>query len=353
MALDTYESAHDDVRMVFQRRTIWSQSEMSLRGIKCYEVPGTINDILVNALPDWGSSVDAISEDFAKQHGIQIAATKPHSIALLGGHVVQSIGLVFGHFRFQGDSCGHHRVFHVLSKSVYDVILGKTFLDQTRTLTEFCHRIVEKFRPCIQKGSRLFLMDESPKDRLRCAVNGVKASAIPDTGSDLMLVSGDFARRNNLEMRREKEFRRLVELIDGSIIYTDGMVLNAKLQFDAPPAPSRELNYDQYVKFAAGLYSFKNQGRTKTRQVTFICDLHVLEDLPCDIILSNEFIFQNQVFSRFKNLFYSESVDKSLSGNAFLDDSLLYIRLKRPRFSRLRRWCRPPQNSNTSEFSLF
>lgn len=42
---------------------------MSLCGMACYEAPGTINGVPVNALPDTGSSVDAISEDFAKLHG--------------------------------------------------------------------------------------------------------------------------------------------------------------------------------------------------------------------------------------------------------------------------------------------
>jgi hypothetical protein len=61
---------------------------------------------------------------------------------------------------------------------------------------------VKRFRPCVEKGGRFFLLDESPKDRIRCAVNGSNASAFPDTGSDLMLVSGDFARRNNLKVHR-------------------------------------------------------------------------------------------------------------------------------------------------------
>ncbi len=46
-----------------------SPSEMSLRGMTCYEAPGTINGVPVNALPDTGSSVDAMSEDFALLHG--------------------------------------------------------------------------------------------------------------------------------------------------------------------------------------------------------------------------------------------------------------------------------------------
>ncbi|KAM6535989.1 hypothetical protein FALCPG4_005512 [Fusarium falciforme] len=267
-------------------------SEASLRGISSYEVPGTINGVPINALPDWGSAVEAVSEDFARRHGLKIKATDTQSIRLLGGHIAESVGRIVGHFKFQGEARVYRREFHVLRKSVYDLVLGRKFLDRTKTLTEYYHRIVKRFRPCAQKGRRLFLLDESPKDRLRCTVNGAEASAFPDTGSDLMLVSGDFVRRNKVKVRRGEEYRRRVELIEGSIIRTDSMVLNAELQFDAPPLSSRELDYDQYLGFTVGLSSLTSHGGA-TAKATFICDLHVIEDLPCDIILSNEFIFQN------------------------------------------------------------
>ncbi|RYP79069.1 hypothetical protein DL771_000047 [Monosporascus sp. 5C6A] len=320
----------------------WSPSEASLRGISSYEVPGTVNGVPVNALPDWGSAVEAVSEDFARRHGLKIKATDIQSIRLLGGHSAESVGRIVGHFKFQGEKHVYRREFHVLRKSVYDLVLGKKFLDQTKTLTEYYHRIVERIRPCVQKGRRLFLLDESPKDRLRCAVNGAEASAFPDTGSELMLVSGDFVRSNKLEVRRGKEYRRRVELIDGSIIRTDGMVLSAELQFDAPPASSQELNYDQYLGFTAGLSSLTSHGGARAR-ATFICDLHVIEDLPCDIILSNEFIFQNQVFSRFKSLFYSGPASTS-PGDVTLADGLLFMRNKSTKPSRFSRWRRLPQS---------
>jgi hypothetical protein len=315
-------------------------------------VPGTINGVPVNALPDWGSAVEAVSENFAKQHGLKIKATDTKSIRLPGGHITEIVGQIVGHFKFQGERHVYSRQFHVLRRSVYDLVLGRKFLDQTETLTKFCHRIVARVRPCVQKGSRLFLLDESPKERLRCTVNGAEASAFPDTGSELMLVSGDFVRRNKLKVHRGRECRRRVELIDGSIIHTDGMVLNAELQFDVPPTSSQELDYDQYLGFTAGLSSLINHGAEVTAKATFICDLHVIEDLPCDIILSNEFIFQNRVFSRFKSLFYSRPANTSLD-NMILDFGLLFMRNRSTRSSWFSRWHLPPQDeTNTSESSL-
>ncbi|KPM43269.1 hypothetical protein AK830_g3254 [Neonectria ditissima] len=335
-----------------RRSIVWSPSEASLRGISCHEVPGTINGVPVDALPDWGSAVEAVSKDFARRHGLKIKATNTQSIRLLQGHIVESVGRIVGHFKFQGERRIYRREFHVLQRSVYDLVLGRQFLDQTKTLTEYCHRIVQRIRPCVQKGKQLFLLDESPQERLRCTVNGAEASAFPDTGSELMLVSGDFVRRNKLKVHRGKEYRRRVELINGSTIRTDGMALNAELQFNAPPTSSQELDYDRYLGFTAGLSSLTSHGAKVTPKSTFFCDLHVIEDLPCDIILSDEFIFQNQVFSRFKSLFYSMPANSS-PGDLNLDESLLFVRNRRTRWTWFSRWRRLPQSeTNTSQVSL-
>jgi len=46
----------------------WSPRDDDFVNAPWYECPGTLNDIItVNALPDWGSSVDAMSENFAKK----------------------------------------------------------------------------------------------------------------------------------------------------------------------------------------------------------------------------------------------------------------------------------------------
>lgn len=87
---------------------------------------------------------------------MEIEPSDTQPIRLLGGHTIKSIGRVVGDFMFQGDKDIHHRHFHVLPTSVYDVVLGRGFLEQTKTLTEYFHRIVEKVRPCIRKGRCLF-----------------------------------------------------------------------------------------------------------------------------------------------------------------------------------------------------
>lgn len=255
--------------------------------------------------------------------------------------------IVMANFMFQGEGHVYNRPFHVLRDSICDVVLGKAFLDETETLTKNSHRIFERMRLGIQKDYRFFLLKESPTELLRCTLNGADALAFADTGSDLMLVSGGFVRRNQLEVHRGEEYRRPIEFIDGSTTYTDGMVLNAELQFDIPQTSARRLNLTQYLNFIEGFTSIVNREQRLTTKPTFLCDLHVIENLPCDIILSNEFIFQNQIFSdQFRSLLQPAPDD--LAANKHL----LFVRNKEtepalPWLPRLRRLL-PWQTSVTS-----
>ncbi|RSL53967.1 hypothetical protein CEP53_007575 [Fusarium sp. AF-6] len=299
----------------------------------------------IEALPDWGSAIEAISEAFVRQHGFSIEATETETIRLPGGNITESVGRVVGDFKFRRESDVYQCQFHVLRDSVFDLVLGRRFLDMTKTLTDFSHRIVERVRPCYQKGSRLFLIGESPKDRLRCVVNGFEASALPDTGSELMLCSGDFIRRHGFRVHKGKKYQRQVVLIDGSTMRTDGMVTGAELQFDAPPISSPSLDCSLYLSFITGLASLTGCKGNAPRRATFICDLYVIESLPYDIILSNEFIFQYGVFSQFQHLFYSTSPNTSPDEQASVDNSLLFIRTRRP--GRLSRRQPPQTETNT------
>ncbi|KAK4454922.1 hypothetical protein QBC34DRAFT_391050 [Podospora aff. communis PSN243] len=331
--------------------------EPQLLGLKNWEVPGTLDGVPVDALPDWGSSVDAISEEFARKHEMEVEEADKLLIRLPGGSTAESYGRVMGRFQFQGETQVYERCFRVLRNSVHDMVLGRPFLDMTKTLTDFSRRIVSRIRPCVRDGSRLFLLDESPLDRIRCSVNGIETAAFPDTGSDLMLVSGSFARQNNFHVHRQSRYRQDVQLIDGSVVRTDGMVLGAELSFDGSlVSSSREVNYYDYLDHSRRLSALTGRKSKasdgSSTNTTFICDFHVIESLPCDIILSNEFIFKNQVFSQFKHLFFSGQLspmqgDASiLDGEMDIERCLLFMRLKRTRKSWFRRQSQQLQSSD-------
>ncbi|KAK0714067.1 hypothetical protein B0T26DRAFT_384379 [Lasiosphaeria miniovina] len=167
-----------------------------------------------------------------------------------------------------------------------------------------------------------------------------------------MLVSGDFARRHGFKMHHGNKYRRHFEVANGSYIRTDGMVLGAELEFDAPPMTSpRELDWEQYSKYDRTLSELLDKGggaassRTKS---TFTCDLYVVENLPCDIILSSNFIFDNHVLSRFEHLFSSKqplahrtshhATPSSCGSKMNFSDCLLFMRIRSNKASKNKKW---------------
>jgi hypothetical protein len=108
------------------------------------------------------------------------------------------------------------------------------------------------------------------KQRLWGSLGGRPALALPDTGSDVMLVSAEWAKENNLEIDHEPRHRLGLELADGSKVFTMGIVHNAT-------------------------WTFGDSSKT------VCCDFYVLDNLLVDVVFSNDFIFGLDVFSRFNH----------------------------------------------------
>ena len=100
----------------------------------------------------------------------------------------------------------------------------------------------------------------------------------------------------------------------------------------------RELDYDCYLEYTDGLSILASNGEHSSKE-SYICDLHVIDDLPCGIVLSNEFIFQNRFFSRLNNISHGDPVDVCPDA-AGLVDSVLFMRNRSARLSMLSQWRR-------------
>ena len=271
-----------------------SKTHEAVKAIGRLEIFSSINGVSVSALADTGSSLDVISKEFAEQHSIQFDQTRTCSVALPTGTMTTE-GIALVDFKFDGEERSRRREFHVLKSCFYSVILGKPFLDLTETLTKFTKRIHQAFVPCLKRGSSLFLLGRPHQSLVTCQVNGRSGEALADTGSDFMFVSGDFARQNNFKVHTEKKYRKLIRFVDGSQGYTDGIVRNVKLEVDLPKLPyGCELKYSDYIESVASHLPLSH----RDRHSKYIYDLHVLEGLCCDMILSNQFVHDHSILLR-------------------------------------------------------
>jgi hypothetical protein len=111
-------------------------------------VLGSLQGIRISAVPDTGSDLDIVSDDFIKRHGIQIDSTSQKFIQLPNGKVI-STGTVSLLFSFKGEKSTFSRVFTIMLNCLHDVILSNLFLRTTETLTRFSSRLKSKFVPLL------------------------------------------------------------------------------------------------------------------------------------------------------------------------------------------------------------
>lgn len=242
---------------------------------KQWVIPGKVGGVATTAFPDSGSTRDGVSKTFLEKHfpKNKIEYYSVSSIQLPNGAVVRTLGEIKIPFQFEGESFEHIRSFAVLPSCVHDVVLGKTFLRLTRTLTRFTRRLKEIVVKCVGT-SRLHLMGRSEEEFFG-QVDGYLTSACPDTGSDIMAMSSLFAQQRGHDVDTSPHNIIQVQYADGSFGWTQGKASNVNWKF-------------RFGSSADGSYNV---------------DFYVLDDLPCNLILSNEFLFDNDVFQRYEKHF--------------------------------------------------
>ncbi|KAL2785643.1 hypothetical protein BJX66DRAFT_342886 [Aspergillus keveii] len=277
----------------FKRKYDKQDSEQTNKTPKEWIVSGSVGKIAVDACPDTGSCINAISLDFAREQGWPVRS-RPNlpRVKLPGNRSIRPLGVITLPWRFARESGVYNLDFYILRKCVYPVILGRNFLISSRSFrywtffSRFKEREVE-----IRKRRRLCSLGSIGDNRTRGALNGRGAWALADTGSDVMIVSRSFARSLQFEINTGDSHREWLEFADGSRRRTDGVVTNAE-------------------------WSFGNDTR-KYRD-----DFFVLDGIGTDIILSSGFLLKNRIFSTHE-LFESEDTISQAPTVEFLDLNLI------------------------------
>lgn len=238
----------------YQRESLYSPETTD------YVVEGEVNDMHTTACPDTGADDCVISDDFASKLGLLPISGTRKLVVLANGKTVESPGMVELHWKFSRDRTPHSLHCWILPDCINDLVLGRTFLGVTKTLTTFRDRIKRIIRP---KTHRLKLIG-TEKQRILGSFNNQATAALADTGSDLMLVSSKYVKRHGLTVNSGNGYCSEVELADGTTTYTTGVVRNATWRIG-----------DDAMR----------------------CDFHVLDDLIVDVILSKDYIFERNIFA--------------------------------------------------------
>ena len=179
----------------------------------------------VMAVPDSGSAFNVISLDLAMSLGLRIEWENRDKteLRLLDGTTAISTAAVKAQCRFARTFYTEPRkiqcTFFVLPSLVSNLIMSAQFLEDTETFTKFRNRLVKL---TLQPFSLLKLRSIGRlRQRLRCCVDGEHVEAIPDTGSDIDVVSLEYATKRKFKMQSTEE---LIEFADGTVKKVCGKV---------------------------------------------------------------------------------------------------------------------------------
>ncbi|KAI9904946.1 hypothetical protein N3K66_001475 [Trichothecium roseum] len=246
------------------------------------QIDGSLNNISVSAVPDTGSSFDIISEQFATANRLRIDTLGRIDFKLPNGAKRTFVGTVTAPWVFSGEKEAHKRVFHVLKDCIHQVVLGADFLDTTRTFSTFAHRIKEVISRNLPSTTprRVLYIDQlgasaSSKARLLSLCNGHPVFGLPDTCSDISIINHHTARElcQKLGLSILTDHSIEVQFIDGSTAHTSGLIKDVEWCF----------------------------GVTLDNEDTRRIDLHVMDGIPCTVILDKWLLWENKVFSRYED----------------------------------------------------
>jgi T-complex protein 11 len=256
---------HDDKgRSTESKQTILKRS---------YEIHGNIASTAVAAIPDTGSELNIIAESFSMELGTTVDTSSTRKLRLASGKIVKTKGTVKIPWRYAGEQNTQSLLCHVLANCNSKLILGSRFLGM-----DFMKRVKTCFRPLTRVlGVKLL---GSERKRVWGHLNGCEAMALPDMGSDVLLVSRAYAIDRGWYIDRSPHRNIELEFPDGSRRYTNGIIENLQ-------------------------WAFGSESESITR------DFYVLDDLPVDIILSNDVLFDSDAFNCYEDYFFDLEDDQS------------------------------------------
>lgn len=232
-----------------------------------YFVDGLVNGSPVSANVDSGASMNIISRSLADTLGLTPDGTVGW-ISLPTGKKVPTLGTITGEFNFLGEKSTYPLSCVVMEKTAHALVLGSRFLRITQTLTKYKSRIKTIFSNVLS----LNLLG-GQQDLLLGSCNDLLAAVVPDTGSDLMVMSSAYAASIGATIDNDIRNRRLVQFIDGSEGLTDGIVKDVDWRF---------------------------LGNLVGQPIK--CDFHIINNLPVNGIVSNAFLEEFDVFSAYEDI---------------------------------------------------
>lgn len=229
----------------------------------------------VLACPDTGSEENIISLGLAQALGYNIltSPSQNRTFALANGSIVEAVGEIIAECSFGLETTPAAvpmtLVFYVFMKLASPIIMGLAFLEQTRTLSDHRYRLLRVPRLAHQP-IQVYSVGKL-RNQLCCYLDYSFEVVMPDSGSEINLMTRSFANSRVLHIKKAKE---VVEFADGTIAVVSGVV-RAHLQIN------KSRNY--------------TSGGYRTNPTA---DFYIMDDLRHDVIVGEDSLEELEVFTK-------------------------------------------------------
>jgi hypothetical protein len=281
------------------------------------------------AVPDTCSTINVISEEFFRKHNLEIYEPCQSTFKLPNGNHIDSLGTVKLNFSLGSDDSRHFQLFAIVRNCLHDVVIGNWFLQQIELFTKFSECLEWSERALSARRPRVCLL-EGPKQMVTGSINGHFISAAPDTGSDVNLMSREFAEELGLQPKTDLDSIITLEFIDGSIASTYGLISNVEWAFVQNENVTETFSQQQtLVQSRLEVIKDWDFGSDATETDVYICDFHVLENLTTPVILSSDLLLGSNAFNACgRNFRYTNQETKDIRHQTGLDVCFIRRQMK-------------------------
>ncbi|KAK4159941.1 hypothetical protein QBC43DRAFT_326366 [Cladorrhinum sp. PSN259] len=252
------------------------QSPATQRALR---IQGDLGGIPASGIPDFGSEFNIISQSMVEVNQWLPDNDEDQCLYVLpDGNKKTFQGTITLPFCFEGESEPWLCKFRILRDSIYPLLFGRSFLNETDSMSKRRNRIKEVFISATSAIRRVLYVNQLSsialsEERILGLINGEPIFGFADTCSDIPIIKRSAARQLGFTILEGPEHTTEVQFIDGSTAWTTGTIKNSKWCFGVTSAPE-----DTWL----------------------IENLHVMDDIPCAMILDTWLLWDSDAFDRYR-----------------------------------------------------
>lgn len=270
--------------MIEERKADFKSHTFTDREVRIFEIPCQVAEHTATALGDYGAAKNFMTEKYALDLGLPINPNSTRKITIGSGKKLSTVGTATAQFRFGDENDAYSLKFHILSKGIHNLVIGRPFLKLTKTFSDIanrCRRVKERIIHAVSQFPVLFMASGGSAPMFEGYINGQEQKALADSGSKVLIMDKDYAKSIGVRIQTGHEHRNTLKFADGSVVDTVGMAYDVSWRF----------------------------GSDGELSLPFSLNFHVMKNAPANVVLNDAFLYDTHAFSEYQDFLIDEDDD--------------------------------------------